>query len=296
MKILKRLSIFLLGVVLLDSCFDPPQYSVIPEIEFQKIEFVEVGGFSDPDSLILYLDFKDGDGDLGLDNKVQIGDPYHDSNFYLEDGNGGLIRVPTEVRYSNIPPLIKISGEQGKLATVRTRKKANYGYLPAFSSDSCLYRYSNAGTPDTAYYKYDLIYVSEEDNQIFDNSFYIEDTLRANGLPSIFVLHDTVYYKPNPYHNNIEIDWLIQNNDGSFTKFDWTKIDCGTDFDSRFPVLADKTRAIEGTLRYGMTSLGFLQLFSIKTLKLRITIWDRALHRSNVIETPQFTLNDIRKG
>jgi hypothetical protein len=296
MKILKRLSIFVIVWVLLDSCFDPPQFSVVPEIEFQKIEFVEVPGFTEPDSVILYIDFKDGDGDLGLDNKLQIGDPYNDSNYYLEDGTGGLIRIPTEVRYSNIPPVIKLSGEQGKLATVRTRKNPDYAYLPAFSPDSCLYRYYRGSQLDTAYYKYDVIYISAEDKSIFDDSYFVEDTLKSVEFPDLYVLHDTVYYKPNPYHNNISVDWLVQNNDGTFTQFDWNDVGCGTDFDGRFPILADKTRAIEGTLRYGMTSLGFLQLFSIKTLKLRITIWDRALHKSNVIETPQFTLNDIRKG
>jgi hypothetical protein len=297
MKILERLSVPALLVVVLSSCFDPPQYSVVPQIEYQRIEFIEVGGFSEPDSVILYIDFKDGDGDLGLSGASDISDPYHDSNYFLEDGTGGFLRISEEVRYSDIPPMVKISGEQGKLATVRTRNNPNYLYLPAFSMDSCKYRYFNAGSPDTAYYKYDSIYISEEDGHIIDASYNIKDTLVAStDLPDIYIVLDTFYYKPNLYHNNIRVDWLVQNNDGSFTEFDWTEIDCGTDFDSRFPILEDKTRAVEGTLRYGMTSIGFLQLFSIKTLKLRITIWDRALHQSNIIETPQFTLNDIRKG
>jgi hypothetical protein len=31
-------------------------------------------------------------------------------------------------------------------------------------------------------------------------------------------------------------------------------------------------------------------------MKLRVQIKDRALHKSNVIETPAFTLDKIRKG
>jgi hypothetical protein len=37
-------------------------------------------------------------------------------------------------------------------------------------------------------------------------------------------------------------------------------------------------------------------LFSIKTLRLRIKVRDRALNESSIIYTPKFTLNDIRKG
>lgn len=295
MKILTRLAIPGLVLVLFNSCFDPPQYSIVPYIEYHNIEFVEVGGFSDPDSLILYIDFRDGDGDLGLSD-ADKGDPYHDSNFFLEDGTGGFIKVPTEVRYSDIPPMIKVSGEQGKLATVRTRSKPGYSYLPAFNGDGCPHYYLHNGSPDTAYYKYDFVYISEEDSHIIDETYYISDTLSATDLPDIYVLQDTVYFEPNPYHNNIRIEWLVQNNDGSFTEFNWSDLACGTSFDGRFPILEDRTRAVEGTLRYSMTSLGFLQLFSIKTLKLRISVWDRGLHQSNIIETPQFTLNDIRKG
>src|SRR5690606_37302307 len=119
-----------------NSCFDPPEYSIVPSIEYQSIEFIEVGGFSDPDSLILYIDFRDGDGDLGLSNG-DVAAPYHDSNFYLEDGAGGFTRVATELRYSDIPPMISLSGEQGKLVTARTRNKPLYAYLPEFDRNGC---------------------------------------------------------------------------------------------------------------------------------------------------------------
>lgn len=48
------------------SCFDPPEYSNTPEIEFENLTFRETPDLSDADSLILYIKFKDGDGDLGL--------------------------------------------------------------------------------------------------------------------------------------------------------------------------------------------------------------------------------------
>ena len=114
---------------------------------------------------------------------------------------------------------------------------------------------------------------------------------------------DTLYFDLNPNHNNIYVDYLIKNNDGSFKKFDWlTEFvypNCGISYDGRFPRLyKDLTHKtpIEGSIRYAMTSVGFLILFSTKTLKLRVTIQDRSLHPSNIIETPEFTLQSIKKS
>jgi hypothetical protein len=298
MNIARRLSIYAVLVVILNSCFDPPEYSAVPQIEFNDIAFYEVGDFSEQDSLVLWIDFKDGDGDLGLNSKdpSHISDPFHDANYFVEDGSGGLIPIPKAVRYTDIPPMLKLSGQQGKLATVRTRKKPLYTYLPAYDGDNCPVRFIRNGIADTVRYSYERIYISEEDGHIIDGTYNIEDTLRAQDFPDIYVVRDTVLIKPNPYHDNIWVDWLIQGNDGSFTVFDWSEVSCGTIFEARFPVLEDRTRAVEGTLQYSMKSFGLLPLFSIKTIKLRITIWDRALHKSNVIETPPFTLNDIRRS
>jgi len=79
---------------LLTSCFDPPQYSPIPVIEFDNIVFKDV---SDPeaDSLILTIRFKDGDGDLGL-NTYELGCNQDQSicfndKFYFKFANGTYI-------------------------------------------------------------------------------------------------------------------------------------------------------------------------------------------------------------
>lgn len=108
---------------------------------------------------------------------------------------------------------------------------------------------------------------------------------------------DTLYFEFNPDYYNITVDFLVKNpSTGSFEEFDWTKEFnyplCGGTFDGRFPILfTDKPGSpLEGNLKYSMGSLGFKALFSIKTLKLRIQIKDRALNKSNIIETPEFTL------
>lgn len=50
----------------LGSCFEPPEYSNTPEISFGNLVFKDVADLSEPDSLILFTDFRDGDGNLGL--------------------------------------------------------------------------------------------------------------------------------------------------------------------------------------------------------------------------------------
>lgn len=288
MKIIKGLSIFLFLAVLLGSCFDEPEYSIIPEIELETVEFVPVGDISDPDSLNLFIKFKDGDGDLGLNND-EIDFPYHDTNFFLEDGNGDTTKIGQQVLYGNLPPFIRLNGATGKLVTKRTRNKSAYSYLPDYY----------AGSNKCLAYTYDSIYVDEKDKHIFDNTYTIYDTLISSVFPPVYVLLDTFYYEPNPFHYNIEVDFLLQQN-GSFEEFDWRALmingSCGTTFDGRFPVLTDKSRAVEGTILYSMQSSGFLTLFGVKNLKLRIKIRDRALHTSNTLETPAFTLSGIQKG
>ena len=114
---------------------------------------------------------------------------------------------------------------------------------------------------------------------------------------------DTLYFQLNPNHYNIFVDFFIKNNDGTYKEFDWQKEfanypSCGETYDGRFPIMTkDLTQKtpLEGTIRYAMKSTGFLILFSIKTLKLRITIQDRALHKSNTVETGDFTLQGIKK-
>jgi len=55
--------VFGLGMV---SCFDPPQYPLTPTIEFENIVFKDTENPSEPDSLLLFIRFQDGDGNLGL--------------------------------------------------------------------------------------------------------------------------------------------------------------------------------------------------------------------------------------
>ncbi len=123
---------------------------------------------------------------------------------------------------------------------------------------------------------------------------------------------DTLLIDFNENQFNIEIDFFVKKN-GVFEEVDLRAQPrgsrnentlCGISFDGRFPclssednpcsVVSNSNRPIEGVITYDMKSGLFLPLFRTDTLKLEFKVRDRALHTSNVAETPEFTLQNIR--
>ncbi len=278
MKLAKGVVFFLL-LIMLGSCFNPPEFPIEPQIAFKDIAFKR-GGAVFGDSLILTLTFKDGDGDLGLDgsNPYSSSYPFHPIDYYLEK-DGQLTKVATEKVYDNVPPLLKIdAGQSGKLVSVRTRNKPGYGNLPEY-----VLPYSCSS------YNYDTVYIKSLNKSIFDKSYNIVDSVVGSDS-KIYLLLDTLYYTYNPNHFNITVQFETKNSDGSYTEFDWREEFCTT-YDGRFTVLAENKLPLDGTLQYAMTSTGFLNLFGGKTLRLKVQIKDRARHVSNTLITPEFKIN-----
>jgi hypothetical protein len=246
---MKKINLFLI-VVILFACEDYRDLPVIPSISFNKIEFHERSTTSAFESLIVYFDFKDGDGDLGLTGD-QTDAPYHSVNYFYD--------------------------AEGKVLTIRSRSNPAYSFLPPYEEP---YNCTNYTDPNqTIYFP----------AAVLDNTFTIVGTKEINGVIHHGV-NDIIYFERNPDHFNITVDFLVKNSDGSFSVFDWRSEFCNQSFDGRFPPLSDGSNAVEGTLRYEMKSLGFKNLFGNKVIKLSIKIKDRALHESNIIETPEFTL------
>ncbi|MEL7147175.1 MAG: hypothetical protein AAFO69_12450 [Bacteroidota bacterium] len=84
----------LLVATVLAGCFRPPEFPDEPEINFKSIVFVtdEDGGTgSFGDSLILSIDFQDGDGNLGLRGS-ENGFPYHAFDI-IKDANGDTVKL-----------------------------------------------------------------------------------------------------------------------------------------------------------------------------------------------------------
>ncbi|HEX8506661.1 MAG TPA: hypothetical protein VF630_14955 [Hymenobacter sp.] len=56
----------------LNGCINAPEYDTTPEIEFKELQVVHVprsGGLLGQDTLKFFVNFKDGDGDLGLSDE-----------------------------------------------------------------------------------------------------------------------------------------------------------------------------------------------------------------------------------
>lgn len=298
MKTIKGLGLFAGLVVLVSACFNPPEFSVEPTIEFESFYFgrttsTEAGA---KDSLVVALNFKDGDGDLGLDASGAEGSnadhsvtPFNPFNFFLAK-DGELNPVGLSYHWSNIAYYFIDTEDhegnvaEGKLVTLKTRKQAAYSTLPPFSLNSCYW------AADT------IIMVDGPDAAILDATTQnIIDTLTSAVDPPIYVLQDTFYIEVNPNHYNIKATLLVKNNTTKeFNPYDWGE--CNPGFDARFPVLSDKEGPLEGVLRYSLkASPGLFDALLVQTLMLEITIKDRKLHSSNTIRTPEFTLDRIRR-
>lgn len=238
MKLIWPSSVVLTFGIVLISCFAPPAFSPNPSIEFNTIKFKDVGDASDSDSLIFTINFKDGDGNLGLDPSEV--DPPYNNKFYYQFPDGSYITYETK------------------------RTNPDYDTLPEFVNPyNCT------------------------------NWEVIRDNLgRAT---------DTLYFQLNQNYYNIFVKFFVSTANGDFVEFDWRKEfsypKCGLSFDGRFPILSKDLghkSPLEGQIRYAMGSVGFKLLFSIKTMYLQIQIQDRALNKSNVVNTPKFTLQSIQ--
>lgn len=299
MKLIKGLGLLCALVVLSGSCFDPPEFPIVPQIEYAGIEFIDSPDPSDFDSLNLYLNFKDGDGDLGFTRDPKyMSNPFHSAIFYQED-NGDLQPLATRSGFvgNDEFELLEVPNPNaGKLVVFRTRKKPEYSFLPGdvkCTGSNTLKYYEYLGGPVGPGGGGDgrRLLIRAQDKAVLDPLVALVDSFPKSN-PEYYQIRDTLYYTPNPDHYNIEVDFLVKDPSapGGYTEFDWREEFCTT-FDGRFPALSDGGSSVDGTLRYSMTSFGFTTIFSIKTLKLRVSIKDRARNRSNVIETPEFTLH-----
>ncbi len=84
--------LIILFLMVLASCVKPPDYSVVPRIEFvsvNKTDFNEM----DPDSLSVVIYFEDGDGDLGSEDSV---------NMFWEDSRVPGYLIPYKIPFFNV--------------------------------------------------------------------------------------------------------------------------------------------------------------------------------------------------
>lgn len=283
MKVIKRLSIFVLLVVLFGACFDSPDFSIVPKISINDVRVKITPDPAVADSLVVILNFEDGDGDLGLDpnNPDHSSNPFHLKNYFVES-NGELIPIATRFFDSNIPILLEVpDGVTGNIATNQTRNKPGFGDLPPFEFPHTCKNYS-----------YETIYFLGSDRDLFDETYTIE-LVKDN----IYKTSGTFYYERNLNHHNFYIDILVKSaGSDDYVEFDWlarnsSSSNCSQDdLYSRFPVLTDEKRPLQGTLRYGYSSAGLQNLLTGKRIKIQVSIRDRALHKSNTVRSKEFVI------
>ena len=134
------------------------------------------------------------------------------------------------------------------------------------------------------------------------------DTLPALGCANWELLHDsqgklkdTIYIRQNFRAYNINVDVYERDNNGVYNKFDpatyFDLTGCAPNlFRATFPDLSkDRNGPLDGVITFRIQSFGLSYLFSTQTLKMDITINDRAFNLSNTVEKKDFTLQQITK-
>jgi hypothetical protein len=239
---------FMFGVA---SCFNPPEYPIAPEIEFDGVTFIETSDPSDADTLALRLLFKDGDGDIGLgdaDLIVSANTRQYAQHFYFKT-DGNKVVTSNNAELANNPAFISYKTK---------RTVAKFDTLPRFIKPySCT------------------------------NWEIVKKTVNNATVPV-----DTLYFQLNPNYYNIFVDFLVKQPDGKWLEYDFRKEFCTT-YDGQIPILSkdlSQPTPLEGVIRYAMPGAGFKLNFSLKTIKLRMQIQDRALHKSNIVESGEFQI------
>jgi hypothetical protein len=110
------------------------------------------------------------------------------------------------------------------------------------------------------------------------------------------VVKDTVWVKQNPNQFNIFVKFFIKRN-GQFTEFKWEDPPFFTTFNGRFPriLTSEEGQAVEGDIKYRMLSSGWESIFRTDTIRVDVSIQDRALNRSNEVSSPEVTLRQITR-
>ena len=127
-------------IIFISSCVNPPDYSPIPEIEFDSISttFARSG----QDSITFFIGFTDGDGDVGSDVKPNL--------FFLDNRTGyaDSFKIPNLTTEGNVKAIT------GTIAYTRSSFSCIPGklfdtlYYTIYIEDRAGHRSNQVITPD----------------------------------------------------------------------------------------------------------------------------------------------------
>ncbi len=218
---------FLFIFITISACYKRPELDIVPAIGFKDFYFKAIKDIS-LDSLVLTINFEDGDGDLGLESN-ENDPPYQLYDVFVNHGD--------------------------------TLSLGDNDTLPAYN---CI--------------DYEII----------------KKEVIVNGVPQV-VKADTIYVRRNLNHYNFYLYFLVKQDDGTYKAYDpAVERNCAPPYHGRFFLLNTQgdIRPLRGELQYRLVS-GFRLLFRNDSIKIQVQIQDRALHKSNIITTDPFMINDI---
>lgn len=266
-KILLALFLAVCLVLTIQSCNEPDPFPTTPQIQFNNLQYIELTENGNPDSLILYFDFQDGDGNLGLEGDENYV-PYQDYNFYFDANNQLITYNQTEL---DLP--ISIYDPE-------------VDAIVAFDEDI---------RPSYDCINYEILYVNYEDRT------YLLPGVDPDEVDLSDYEQDTIFLQKNPFRNNIEVKYYRKRGRDRYDEIDWryltSEFGCGISFDGRFPILdfesAAESASLEGTIKYSMVSTGFRTVLRKDTFNIKFRIMDRSRNRSEYAETGDVTLDQL---
>ena len=219
---------FLIGAsLMLTACLEAPEFGDPPRLTGIEVYFKEVE--RQPDSLVVRVDFEDGDGDLG------------------------------------------VSGRENDVDD----------YIPIPNPDDGGFWFYDQDNPDPRLPEYNCRLYQDRDLDLTDGVVDL-DTIRADYNEAYYNYSITLYTKV----------------DGQYEEYDFLIERCSAPLGGRFPPLRDDfsvDRPLKGTIQWGSADF-YKLLFRDDTLRLDVTIRDRAGNVSNVITKEDFTLEGITRS
>jgi hypothetical protein len=260
---MKKVTLYFFVAALTFSCNENEKtFPVEPHIKFESLSFAPSQLAVAVDTLKLKFYFTDGDSDLGLPSSAL--EPYNYRNYYFR--SSGLRFTSSEDSFSDNFKRTLFS-KLPELITYKDKRSKALDTLPKFISPySCT--------------NWEIV---------------------RNQSGSVT---DTVYFQSNLNFYNLFVDCYVYSN-GDWVQFDPKTLSafpyCSEGFYARIPLFKDITPSNsdmypfslhlfsdkEGTITYLIMSFGIRSLFGGKKIKLKVRIQDRALHKSNEIETSE---------
>jgi hypothetical protein len=139
-------SLLTLGAASLSGCLTPPDISTTPEISLKAISLIHVdnpGQIIDVDTLVVVVNFKDGDGDLGLTGEDLTVAPYDQDEYkynyfiqpYIKNTLSGEFEPYTSAggdTYNGLFNFLPLEEDRNK----KTAKKGELGFKQDFTLEN----------------------------------------------------------------------------------------------------------------------------------------------------------------